>query len=53
MRLSGKKLKDFKDAVGDDGGVAKDKVADLKRRVVEFSKAFPVVGWDQETMKFK
>ena len=46
-------MKDFKDAVGEDGGIVKDKVADLKRRVVAFSKAFPVVGWNQETMMFK
>jgi glycine hydroxymethyltransferase len=47
------KLKDFKEAVGEDGGVARSQLQDLKKRVVEFSRRFPVIGFDAESMKYR
>ncbi|KAJ3363013.1 Serine hydroxymethyltransferase, cytosolic [Kappamyces sp. JEL0680] len=47
----GTKFKDFKAALGDGHQLAP--LVDLKARVVAFSKSFPVVGFEQESMKYK
>jgi glycine hydroxymethyltransferase len=41
-QVQGKKLKDFKDAIGEDGGIAKGEIEALKSEVVKFTKAFPL-----------
>lgn len=42
----GPKFKQFKSTVGANGGPVKVQVAELKAKVIEFAKSFPVVGWD-------
>lgn len=48
--VAGKKLKDFKLALGD--GSQYEELEQLRLRVVEFSKSFPVVGYKVEEMKY-
>ncbi|KAL1917642.1 uncharacterized protein VTP21DRAFT_4035 [Calcarisporiella thermophila] len=45
----GPKLKDFKDAIGTTGGA---EVEALRRDVIEFSRKFPVVGFEASQMKY-
>jgi glycine hydroxymethyltransferase len=48
--VKGTRMKDFKEALGDGSGV--EQVVNLKRIVKEFSKSFPVVGFNASTMKY-
>ena len=50
-QVSGTKIKDFKEAVGEKGD-AFPQIADLKKRIVDFSATFPVIGFDAKTMKY-
>lgn len=52
-QIKGQKLKDFKEAVGHDGGLFKAEIAAFKAEVAAFSKSFPVVGFDVNGMKFQ
>ncbi len=47
----GSKFKDFKEALGDGSQVME--IVDLKQRIIQFSKSFPVVGFNAESMKYK
>lgn len=50
-KVKSKKFKDFKELLGD--GLLVEGIVDLKKRVIEFSKSFPVVGFNVESMRFK
>ncbi len=49
--VKGTKFKDFKEALGNGNNVPR--LVDLKKRIVEFSKSFPVVGFDVSAMKYQ
>lgn len=50
---AGAKLKEFREAVGANGeGVAREEVAGLKRDVTAFARRFPVIGFEQASMKY-
>ncbi|KAJ3257096.1 Serine hydroxymethyltransferase, cytosolic [Boothiomyces macroporosus] len=49
-QIDGKKMKDFKDQVGDG---SKFGLQGLKEKVVDFCKQFPVVGFNVDDMKYK
>jgi glycine hydroxymethyltransferase len=49
--VEGRRVKDFKDAVGRSGEHLAD-IQKLKDEVIAFSKAFPAIGFDQTSMKY-
>lgn len=48
--VKGTKMKDFKEALGDGNSVKE--IVELKETVKDFSKSFPVVGFNASTMKY-
>jgi glycine hydroxymethyltransferase len=46
------KLKDFQAAVGADGSKWKNEIGSLKKKVVEFCRQFPTVGFTEKDMKY-
>ncbi|KAJ3255274.1 hypothetical protein HDU77_003746 [Chytriomyces hyalinus] len=50
-QASGTKLKDFKELVGD--GSKFPEIAALKKDVVEFSKTFPTIGFEESSLRYK
>ncbi|CAG8787133.1 25561_t:CDS:10 [Gigaspora margarita] len=50
-KVSGTKLKDFKDYVGEDGS-SEPSINELKKNVVNFVKEFPTIGFDENEMKY-
>jgi glycine hydroxymethyltransferase len=50
-KVSGTKLKDFKEAVGPHGD-AFPEIASLRKDVTDFARQFPVIGYDADTMKY-
>ncbi|KAK9766466.1 Serine hydroxymethyltransferase, cytosolic [Basidiobolus ranarum] len=49
-KAGGSKLKDFKAYVGDGSHIAE--VSQLKEDVIEFSRRFPTVGFNESEMKY-
>ncbi|KNC97322.1 uncharacterized protein SPPG_07251 [Spizellomyces punctatus DAOM BR117] len=49
--VSGKKLKDFKDSLGDGSNVTQ--LQSLKKEVVDFAKQFPTVGYEPAEMRYR
>lgn len=49
--VGGKKLKDFKESLGDGSGVSG--IGALKREVVDFAREFPTVGYEVNEMKYQ
>lgn len=48
---TGGKMKAYRDALAD-GGTKYPEIAQLKTDVVEFSRAFPAIGFDKEGMRY-
>ena len=44
--VQGKKVLDFKNELGCDGGVVKNEIEELKREVIDMSRKFSVIGWE-------
>ncbi|KAJ3294814.1 Serine hydroxymethyltransferase, cytosolic [Borealophlyctis nickersoniae] len=52
FEVKGTKLKDFKEAVGEDGS-SFPQIAELKKEVTDFATQFPVVGFELNEMKYR
>ncbi|CAG8558265.1 21382_t:CDS:10 [Cetraspora pellucida] len=50
-KVSGTKLKDFKEYVGEDGS-SEPVINELKHKVIEFVKTFPTIGFEENEMKY-
>ncbi|CAG8772957.1 30437_t:CDS:2, partial [Racocetra persica] len=50
-KVSGTKLKDFKEYVGEDGS-SEPVINELKHKVIDFVKKFPTIGFEESEMKY-
>ena len=50
-QVKGTKLKDFKEHLGEGEGI--DELSTLKKEVIDFSKQFPTIGFEEIDMKYK